>query len=397
MAGSVTTASTSLLPAMVRAAADALARATTAAEVLDARDMAGEVYSKARRAARLMKARAAADELIAAAHRAQADALEIEAGANRRIADEYDAAQDRGEVAKTGKPKNVPDGNDKPATAEDVGLSRKQVFEARQFRDALERDPGAVRAALDEIVASGDEPTRAALKRAIAPAVKSFRDEAQGEKKARRAAREMDLGKRQTALPQKRYGVIVADPEWRFEVWNRDSGMDRAADNHYPTSDLDAICSRDVAGIAAPDCVLGLWATAPMLPQALQVLSAWGFRYVTHVVWRKAELSPGAGTDQGKRDRGVWSGGLVLGTGYWFRNGHELMLIGARGQPVAPAQGEQFPSVIDAPPMKHSQKPDRFLEMLDTYFPSLPKIELNARRQRKGWDAWGLEAPEEAA
>lgn len=383
---------------MVRAAADALARATTAAEVLDARDKAGVAYDTAKRTARLAKAKDAHDSVVAAAHRAQADALEIEAAAKRRLADEYDGAQARGEVQKHGGDRSgkVSDGNLAP-TADEIGLTKKDVFEARQIRDVLATNPDAVKDALGEIIASGDEPTRAALKRAISPAVKSFRAEAQGEKKARRAQRESDLGTRQVALPQKRYGVIIADPEWRFEVWNRDSGMDRSADNHYPTSDLEAICGRDVAGIAAPDCVLGLWATAPMLPHALQVLSAWGFRYVTHVVWRKAELSPGAGTDQGKRDRGVWSNGLVLGTGYWFRNGHELMLIGARGHPVAPAMGDQFPSVIDAPPLKHSQKPDRFLEVFEQYFPSLPKIELNARRARAGWESWGLEAPEEAA
>jgi hypothetical protein len=46
----------------------------------------------------LSKAKGAHDTLIAAAHRAQADALEIETGAKRRLADEYDAALERGEI-----------------------------------------------------------------------------------------------------------------------------------------------------------------------------------------------------------------------------------------------------------------------------------------------------------
>lgn len=156
------------LPALVRQAADALARAETAAQVLDARDAAGEAYSKAKRAARLMKARAAADELIAAAHRAQADALEIEAQANRRLADEYDGAQARGEVAKHGgdRSSKVPVGNVAPTAAE-IGLSRKQIFEARRIRDAIAQDPGIVRQALDELIEEGSEPTRAALRRLL--------------------------------------------------------------------------------------------------------------------------------------------------------------------------------------------------------------------------------------
>jgi hypothetical protein len=56
--------------------------------------------------------------------------------AEARLADECDAAQERGEVAGKGQPSNVPDGNIKPATVEDFGLSRKQVHEARQVRDA---------------------------------------------------------------------------------------------------------------------------------------------------------------------------------------------------------------------------------------------------------------------
>jgi hypothetical protein len=40
---------------------------------------------------------------------------------------------------------------------------------------------------------------------------------------------------RTPGLAAKRYGVILVDPEWRFEPWSREIGMDRAADNHYPT------------------------------------------------------------------------------------------------------------------------------------------------------------------
>lgn len=159
------------LPGLIRLAADALAGATTAAEVLEARDRASAAYDEARRMARITKARRAHDDIIAAVHRAQADALEIEAAAKRRLADEYDAAQGRGEVGKRGQRTDIVPAGNKVATAEDVGLSRKQVFEARQVRDAVAAEPGIVRQALDGMLASRAEPTRAALKRAIAPTV----------------------------------------------------------------------------------------------------------------------------------------------------------------------------------------------------------------------------------
>lgn len=86
------------------------------------------------------------DELITEAHRSQADALEIEALAKRRLADEYDTAQERGEVAAQGRPKKVSDENlfDKPQL-EEIGLTKNQLHEARQIRDAEEVDPGIVR------------------------------------------------------------------------------------------------------------------------------------------------------------------------------------------------------------------------------------------------------------
>lgn len=190
-------------------------------------------------------------------------------------------------------------------------------------------------------------------------------------KKARRDDKVRDLGDKQRALPDKKYGVILADPEWPFEVWSEETGQDRAAANHYPTSTFDVIGSRPVASIAADECVLGLWATVPKLPAAIDVLREWGFTYVTHIAWIK--------------DRS--------GTGYWFRNNHEILLIGKKGKPPKPADGTQWRSSIAAPRGAHSEKPNFQYEFFETFFPGWPAIELNARRRRDGWDAWGLEAP----
>jgi len=163
----------------------------------------------------------------------------------------------------------------------------------------------------------------------------------------------------------------IADPEWRWEPYSRETGMDRAADNHYPTSATDVIAARDVASIAADDCVLFLWATVPMLPDALRVMAAWGFQYKSHAVWDKVHI----------------------GTGYWFRNRHELLLVGTKGAIPAPAMGEQIASVWTIVRKQHSAKPEQFLELIEQYFPNLPKIELNRRGPaRPGWDAWGNEA-----
>ncbi|CUX41139.1 MT-A70 family protein [Agrobacterium genomosp. 5 str. CFBP 6626] len=363
------------LSALVSQAANALASAVSAAEILEARDKAGLAYSAAKHAARFAKVKNAHDEVVSRAYRVQADALEIESLAKRRLADEYDAAQERGEVQKHGGQGKRDISNRNIPRVVDLGISAKEIFDARQIRDAIENDPGVVRRVLDDLLDGGDEPTKARLRKELSGPISKVRQAAQADKKQRREQREITLASNIMALPQKRYGVILADPEWRFEPYSRESGMDRSPDNHYPTTTTDDICAREVGSIAAKDCVLFLWATAPMLPDALRVMEAWGFKYKSHAVWAKQR--PGDGR----------------GTGYWFLGEHELILVGSKGDVPAPAMGTQWRSVISAPVGSHSEKPELSLEMIESYFPNIPKIELNRRGEaRPGWDAWGLEA-----
>lgn len=150
--------------------------ASRTAGVLDARERAREIAHAGRRAERLAKARRAHEDVILAIRRARADGLEIEALAERRLVDEYEAAQARGEVAKGSvRTDIVPHENDvRPATAAEIGLNRKDIHEGRKTRSALEADPHAVRRALDDMLEAGDEPTRAALKRALAPVARKL-------------------------------------------------------------------------------------------------------------------------------------------------------------------------------------------------------------------------------
>jgi hypothetical protein len=151
------------LPSLIDRAASMLSGARTAAEVLEAREVAGLAYDVAKRAARLQRAKSAHDDLVAAAHRAQADALEIEAAAKRRLADEYDAAQERGELAGIGTNQHREEG---VAVSNTLGLRRDQIHEARRLRDAEAADPGIVRRTLDAKLERGEEPTRSAVRRA---------------------------------------------------------------------------------------------------------------------------------------------------------------------------------------------------------------------------------------
>lgn len=203
------------------------------------------------------------------------------------------------------------------------------------------------------------------------------RDIATEIKQVRRAERERNLGEKQLAAPVGKYGVILEDFEWDYEVRNRRTGMDRHAGNHYETA-ADAHTPEEIIErtrerfeCAADDCVLWMYAPIPHLAIAIDVLRLRGFKYVSHYIWRK--------------DRII--------TGWWLRAKHELLLIGVKGKPPCPAPGTQWESVIDAKLGEHSVKPDAVLEMIEQYFPTLPKIELNRRGlPRSGWSAWGNEA-----
>jgi N6-adenosine-specific RNA methylase IME4 len=181
-------------------------------------------------------------------------------------------------------------------------------------------------------------------------------------------------------LQDKLYGVVLEDFEWDQEPWSRETGMDRHPSNHYPTA-ADAHTPEEIVArtaerfkCAADNCVLYMWTTIPHAAIAMRVMELRGFAYKSQRVWDK--IRPGAGR----------------GPGYWVTGEHEILLIGTRGPVVAPTNAH-FPSRFEAPVGAHSEKPDQQYEHAEFHFPNLPKIELNARRCRPGWEPWGLEAP----
>ena len=239
----------------------------------------------------------------------------------------------------------------KPASLTDAGINKNLAHEGRKL------------GALSELeFEQAIETARGAIGKVVKAALQNE------DKAGTRAERERELGAKILAMPNKQYGVIYADPPWRFEPYSRETGMDRAADNHYSTMSLEELKALNPP--AANDCVLFIWATAPMLPEALIVMRNWGFTYKSHVVWIK--------------DR--------LGTGYWYRNKHELLLVGTIGEPPAPAPGTQASSVIEASIGPHSKKPDVFSLMIKQMFPTMPKLDMLARGNApEGWDFWGNE------
>jgi N6-adenosine-specific RNA methylase IME4 len=175
-------------------------------------------------------------------------------------------------------------------------------------------------------------------------------------------------------LPARKYAVICADPPWKQETYS-DRGREKSADMHYPVMTLDALMALPVEEIASENCALFLWTFPTHLPQALDLMAAWGFDYRTKCSWFKT----------------TGAGGMYMGTGFWFRDCGEDLLLGIRGDMPAPMPGTQAMSIQAAPVGRHSEKPALFRNMIDSYFPGVAKVELFARDPAPGWDAWGNE------
>jgi hypothetical protein len=185
-----------------------------------------------------------------------------------------------------------------------LNISERSVRSAAEVREqgapelqrAVEAGKVKVSVAADIATLSKDEQQAILANldaREILQRAKEIRAVKAAENWAKWNARTIELSKTESPLPcERRYPVILADPPWEFRVFDRNSGSERCAEAHYPTMPLDEICALPVSDLAMSDAVLFLWTTAPTFPESLRVIDAWGFRYVTHLVW-EAHAWPG--------------------------------------------------------------------------------------------------------
>lgn len=165
-------------------------------------------------------------------------------------------------------------------------------------------------------------------------------------------------------LPEGEFDIILADCPWRY-----DFSLDNAdkIEQHYPTMDLE-----DIKKLKLPvnnHAVLFLWATAPKLLEALEVMQAWEFTYKTNMIWDKE-----------------W-----IGMGFWFRGQHELLLVGVKGDFSPPESDNRVSSVYREKRTEHSKKPEYFYELIENMFPQGKYLELFARKKREKWTSYGNE------
>jgi N6-adenosine-specific RNA methylase IME4 len=166
-------------------------------------------------------------------------------------------------------------------------------------------------------------------------------------------------------LPEGQFNVIYCDPPWQYRFSETET---REIENKYPTLELDKIKALQIP--ASENSIIFMWATAPKLEEAMQVLLAWGFDYRTCAVWDKE----------------------IIGMGYWFRGQHELLLVGVKGTFPTPDESKRVSSVYRERRGQHSVKPTHFYNLIESYFPNGKYLELFARQKHNDkWTVWGNE------
>lgn len=176
-----------------------------------------------------------------------------------------------------------------------------------------------------------------------------------------------------------KFGTVLADPPWRFANRTGKMAPEHRRLSRYDTMTIEEICELPVSRIVADSAHLYLWVPNALLPEGLRVLSAWGFRYKSNLIWHKIRK------DGGPDGRGV---------GFYFRNVTEILLFGVRGKNVRTrAAGRRQVNFIASRKREHSRKPDEQYDIVESCSNG-PFLEMFARGNRDGWSCWGNQAEE---
>jgi len=171
-------------------------------------------------------------------------------------------------------------------------------------------------------------------------------------------------------FPDKKYKIIYADPAWSYS--DKALAGNRGASCKYDVMTLELIKALPVNTIADDDCILFLWATYPLIQEALDVIKAWGFTYKTKAfTWvKKTKI-----------------GTYFMGMGNWTRANDEIVLLAVKGKPKRVDCG--ISSIVVTDIQEHSEKPDEVRQRIVKLCGDISRIELFARTKIHGWDTWG--------
>ena len=245
----------------------------------------------------------------------EADAWEIRQRAERRLGEMMaEQPKNRGEAGQF-KPAGGLNENP-PVTLAEAGIDKNLAHRARTLAGMSGED-------FTVFVDEGREQVQRSVERAVM------------ETEARKAKHQAIAENANLALANLGpFPLIYADPPWKWghfgEPDQENESKGRTPDQHYPTLTYDeikdfAIAGKRIAEIAHKDAALFLWCTSANIKLAIEVMESWDFTYKAQAVWVKDKI----------------------GLGLIFRNRHEVLLYGTRGN--MPRPQHQPPSVFEYP------------------------------------------------
>jgi N6-adenosine-specific RNA methylase IME4 len=284
----------------------------------------------------------------------EADAAEMRLLAERRVGEMIEAQKKTVGLNTGSRGRRV---SEKPTLA-DSGIDKNLANKARTLAAMSDKQ-------FEGVV----DKTRKAVNKASKTAVAN---ETKGQRRSDKMA---SLADKAMVMPTEHYVVAVIDPAWREEPWSRETGLNKAPDNHYPTQ-----TPAEIAANKPPltkDGIVYMWSTTSMMRVSQTILEDWGLEYHSHMMWVKERK------------------GKQMGTGRWSRVDHEIVLIYTQGKPPAPSDSDKISSVLYGPVRRHSEKPDEFYDMiLRNYPPPVPLLEMYGRKKRAGFTVLGNEIEE---
>jgi N6-adenosine-specific RNA methylase IME4 len=321
----------------------ALARVTTARQLLFEASTAAQAkkVSDIAKSAEIFALKQGSKEAAEFAHEIHADALRLEG----QYLQQQEKAKPPGDNQHK-KKLRLPNDTEAPTLAQQ-GISKRESVQAQ---------------AVAEVAKSNPEMFEAFRKRktTLKKLVQSTK------KKVQKAATKSEVRNgfvvTLSGLVGQKFGCIYADPPWQYQ----NQGTRGSTDNHYSTMTVDDICALPVKDLAAEASHLHLWTTNAFLFECPRIFEAWGFEFKSSFIWVKPEM----------------------GMGNYWRNSHEILLLGVRGGLVG--QDKSLMSWVKCGRGKHSAKPDVIRNMIERLSPG-PRLEMFGRRAVPGWVVFGNE------
>jgi len=168
------------------------------------------------------------------------------------------------------------------------------------------------------------------------------------------------------------YSIVYADPAWDYAGRTQQNGKEPtgSATYHYSTMKIEDMKKLPVQSLCEKNCLLFMWSSSPHLPQAIELMNAWGFEYKTIAfVWDKQRVNPG----------------------YYTMSQVEICIVGKKGNIPSPRGSRNTRQFLSQMRGRHSAKPNEIRDRITEMFPTQRKLELFARDEVVGWDRWGNE------